>query len=93
MSCVNFVSAEKEIINVIQEACNILQIKENVNADFVPGNCIMSQVLISITSQIEVRLGVEIKDNCYLFYDSKSKIQLSIKNATKKLILLLENGK
>lgn len=93
MSCISFVSAEKEIINVIQEACNILQIEENVDTDFVPGTCIMSQVLISITSEIEIRLGIEIRDNCYLFYDNKSKIQLSIKNATKKLILLLEHGK
>lgn len=93
MSFTNFVSAEKEIISVIQEVCDILQIKENVDSDFVPGNYIMSQVLISITSQIEITLGIEIKDNFYLFYDSKNKTQLSIKSATKKLILLLENGK
>ena len=93
MSFIDFVSAEKEITSVIQEVCDILQIEENINTDFVPGNCIMSQVLISITSQIEVRLGIEIKDNCYLFYDSKNKVLLSIKNATKKLILLLENEK
>lgn len=93
MNSINFVSAEKEITTVIQEVCEILQIEENIDTDFVPGNYIMSQVLISITSQIEIRLGIEISDNCYLFYDSKNKIQLSIKHATKKLILLLENEK
>ena len=64
MSFIDFVSAEKEITSVIQEVCDILQIEGNIDTDFVPGNCIMSQVLISITSQIEIRLGIENSDNC-----------------------------
>ena len=64
---------------------------EVVNENFYPGNFIMSQVLISIFSQIEIKTGITIPNDCYIFYDGKTKKQLSIKEAAIKLLELSKN--
>ncbi|MCC2590299.1 hypothetical protein [Chryseobacterium sp. MFBS3-17] len=82
---------EKDIIEIIQEVCNHNEVNEVVNENFYPGNFIMSQVLVSIFSQIEIKTGIEIPNDCYIFHDSKTKKQLSIKEAAIKLLKLSKN--
>lgn len=82
---------EKEIIEIIQEVCNHQEVEETVSEDFCPGNFIMSQVLVSIFSQIEIKTSITIPNDCYIFYDFKSKKQLNIKEAATKLLKLSKN--
>lgn len=93
MVAIDFNLTQEGIINAIKDVCSILEYTHQVDGDFVPGNYIMSQVLISFTSQIEVNLSIEIPEQVYIFYDCKNKIQLSIKEATQKLIHILKKGK
>ncbi|MBS1549702.1 MAG: hypothetical protein JSS94_07545 [Bacteroidetes bacterium] len=78
---------ETEIIDVIKMICQKQNIDEEVNSDFCPGNFIKSIVLVSVAiSTIEAKTGLEIPEDCYIFYDKKSHRQLTIKEATQKLI-------
>ena len=78
---------EKEIIRTIEE---INESTENIalliDEDFCPGNLIMSQILLTAMVRIGRKLDVIIPDSCYIFHDKKAKMQLSIKDATLKLI-------
>ncbi|WP_156308890.1 hypothetical protein [Sphingobacterium endophyticum] len=85
------IELEKEIIEIIQEVCDHQEVEEVVNGDFYPGNFIMSQVLVSIFTQIEIKTGITIPNNCYIFHDSKTKRQLNIKEAATKLLALSKN--
>lgn len=78
---------ELEIIDVIKMICQKQNIDEEVTSDFCPGNFIRSVVLVSVAmSTIEVKTGLEIPLDCYIFYDKKKHKQLTIKEATQKLI-------
>lgn len=80
---------EQEIITIIKKVCEQQNINEIVNSEFCPGRFIMSQVLVSIIPEIEIKTGLTIPVECYIFHDSnnnKSREQLSIKNAVKKLL-------
>lgn len=79
---------EKDVISIIQDVCAIEDINEIVNANFVPGNYLMSQVLVSIFCQIEIKTGITIPIDCYIFHDSDKKKQLNIKDAATKLLKL-----
>lgn len=82
---------EQEIISIIQEVCKHQEIEEVISGNFIPGNYIMSQVLVSIFSQIEITTGINIPIDCYIFHDSKTKKQLNIKDAVSKLLELSKN--
>lgn len=85
---------EEEIITIIKRVCESQNINEEVNADFCPGNFIMSQVLVSIIPEIEIKTRMNIPLDCYIFYNnSKNKEQLSIRNAVKKLLKVAINEK
>ncbi|OJX33601.1 MAG: hypothetical protein BGO86_02740 [Chryseobacterium sp. 36-9] len=90
---IEFENVSKEIIEVMREVCELSGVPELVNLEFIPGNFIMSQILISITPQIECRLNITIPEKEYIFYDSKYKCQLTIAESTTKLLKILENGK
>ena len=79
---------EKEIISVIQDVCTQQEINEIVNVNFVPGNYIMSTVLVSVFCQIEIKTRITIPIDCYIFHDSDKKKQLNIKDAATKLLKL-----
>lgn len=84
---------EEEIITIVKKVCEQQSINEEVNGEFCPGKFIMSQVLVSIIPEIEIKTGMTIPVECYIFHDSnKSKEQLSIKNAAKKLLKIVRNG-
>lgn len=83
---------EQDVISIIQEVCNNLEVEETVNQNFFPGNYIMSQVLVSIFPQIEIKTGIEIPVDCYIFHDSKTKKQLNIKDAVIKLSKLFKKN-
>lgn len=85
------IELEKEIIEIIQDVCNHQEVEEVVNGDFYPGNFIMSQVLVSIFTQIEIKTGITIPNDCYIFHDNKTKRQLNIKEAAIKLLTLSKN--
>lgn len=77
---------ETELIKVIEVICEEQNIKEDINSDFCPGKYIMSQILVSIIPEIEIRTGYSIPIECYIFHDNKTRQQLSIKDAVSKLI-------
>lgn len=78
---------EKEIIKMIEEINNITEnLDLIIDKDFCPGNLMMSQVLITAMVRIGRALKVTIPDNCYIFHDKKTLKQLTIKEATQKLI-------
>lgn len=81
------VVAEREILEIIKRICGQQKIEEIVDLDFCPGKFIMSQVLVSIIPEIEIKTGISVPLEVYLFHDSnKNKGQLSIKEAVQKLI-------
>lgn len=89
---INHDLVEKEIIKTVEEINNILKIEALVNEDFCPGSLIMSQVLITAMVRIGRILQVTIPDSCYIFHDKKTQKQLTIKEATQKLIKEAING-
>jgi hypothetical protein len=84
---------EKDVISIIEDVCKHQEIKEIVNGNFIPGNYIMSQVLVSIFSQIEITTGITIPIDCYIFHDGDAKKQLNIKEAVSKLLKLSKTKK
>ena len=85
---------EQEVIAIIKKVCEQQNINEEVNSAFCPGRFIMSQVLVSIIPEIEIKTGLTIPVECYIFHDNNNKIkeQLSIKNAVKKLLKIAKHG-
>lgn len=87
MSSLDLEKIETEIINVINKVCKQQKIDAKVDSEFCPGKFIMSQVLISIIPEIEIKTGVKVPLECYIFHENnKNREQLSIKNVAKKLI-------
>lgn len=83
---------EMEIINIIKGLCEKLNIDETVNSDFCPGTFIRSHVLVSIVPEIEIKTGITIPLECYIFND-KDNNPLSIKNAVDKLLKEITKAK
>lgn len=79
---------ENEILKVINDTKKLLKIDGDINGNSCPGNIsgISSIILIDVISELSIKLKVEIPYDCYLFHDKKSKKQLSIIEAAKKLI-------
>jgi hypothetical protein len=88
MEALQLEKLEQELISIIQDVCKHQEIEETISGNFVPGNYIMSQVLVSIFPQIEITTGITIPIDCYIFHDSKTKKQLNIKDAVSKLLNL-----
>jgi hypothetical protein len=78
---------ENEIVKIVQRICAQQKIVEEITPESCPGKLLMSQVLVSITPEIEARVGVSIPVECYIFHDNnKNKEKLSIKKAVNKLL-------
>jgi hypothetical protein len=94
MEKLNPIIVEGELINLILEAKDKFNIDASISSDARPGSIgISSQVLITIMGRIGHKLGVNIPNSCYIFYDKKERKQLSIKEATQKLIKVAKDGK
>jgi hypothetical protein len=83
---------QEEIVRTIAEVNSMLKLDTAINGDYCPGALISSQILITVMGRIGKALGVIIPDNCYIFHDKKTQNQLTIKEATQKLIKVVENG-
>mgnify|MGYP000079457201 CR=1 FL=1 len=80
---------EKEIIKAVEDLNANMKIGAIVDSSCRPGNVgFASQVLLTIMSRLEETLNIIIPDNVYIFHDKASHQQLSINEATKKLIKL-----
>ena len=85
---------EAEIINAVEELNKNLKIGATVNGGCCPGNSgFASQVLLTIMTTLEVNLEITIPHNVYIFHDKKTHEQLSITQAAKKLIKIIEDEK
>jgi hypothetical protein len=85
---------EKEIVKVVQEAADLMGVPVKVDAGCAPGGAgISSQVLVTVMCRLEGILNVIIPDNCYIFHDRTSLRQLTIREASEKLLKVLKNGK
>ncbi|WP_183560882.1 hypothetical protein [Mucilaginibacter sp. SP1R1] len=93
MIAASYDSVEKEIVNSIDEVKNVFRLKAAFDADSCPGTMLTSQVLVTVIARIAKKLGVILPNGCYIFYDKKTKRQLSIKEGTEKFIKEAQNGK
>ena len=74
------------MITILTRVCEQQKISEPIDRNFCPGKFIMSQVLVSIIPEIEIKTGINIPLDCYIFYDNKkSRTHLSISDAVNKL--------
>lgn len=81
-------TVEEEILKVIKDTSKLLRLEGEIDENSCPGNIkgLSSIILVTIISQLSSTLNVEIPADCYLFHDKKTKKQLSIVEAAKKLI-------
>ncbi|WP_396157733.1 hypothetical protein [Flavobacterium sp.] len=79
---------EEEILKVINDTKKLLKIDGEIDGNSCPGNIsgISSLILVDVISELSSKLKVEIPYDCYIFHDKKTKKQLSIIDAAKKLI-------
>ena len=92
MEALELEKIEQDVIDIVKEICDKHNIDKDVTAEFCPGNYIMSIVLVSVAiPTIEVKTGLNIPVDCYIFYDKKKNEQLSIKNAVQKLLKVAKN--
>jgi hypothetical protein len=65
-----------------------------INTDCKPGAIgFRSQVLVTLMGQLEEVLEITIPNNCYIFRDSDGNRELSVKEATQKLIKIAKYAK
>jgi len=83
---------EVEITKAIGQISSKLKIDAIIDSQSCPGDLIKSQVLLTIMGRLEISLGIKIPENCYIFFEKKTHKQLSIKEATQKLIKEAKNG-
>lgn len=86
---------ENEIKKIIGEIKKQFKLDQEINADCIPGNLegVTSHILVTVTGRIANALGVVIPNSCYIFHNKKDDKQLSIKEATQKLIKFAKDGK
>jgi len=77
-----------EILKVINDTKKLLKIEGEIDASCCPGNIsgISSLILVDVISELSSKLKVDIPYDCYIFHDKKTKKQLSIIEAAKKLL-------
>lgn len=85
---------EIQLVNSIAEVQSKLNIDNAISSEVRPG-CIgiSSQVLITLMGRIGAKLGVQIPNSCYIFYDKREHKQLSIREAAQKFINITTNGR
>jgi hypothetical protein len=94
MVTITYSTVETEIIKVLEDLNTNLNIGATITSSLCPGNeGFASQALLTIMSTLEINLNIIIPHNIYIFYDKDKNKQLSIAEATKKLIKEAENGK
>lgn len=82
---------EKEIVKVVQEAADHMGVALKVDENCTPGAAgISSQVLVVVMCRLEGILNVSIPDSCYIFYERTSLQQLSIREASEKLLKVIK---
>ena len=80
-------NVENEIKKIVDELNDKLGLNANVTVNTCPYDIgISSQVLISVMTKLEDVLKVAIPENCYIFHDKTNNKQLSIRDASLKLI-------
>lgn len=86
---------ENELTSLIKDYCQNLglDLPKTIDGDFIPGNFIKSQVLITAICDIAAILNVEIPNNCYIFFEKKERRQLSIKETVQKILEVAINEK
>jgi acyl carrier protein len=78
---------ENQVKKIIDEINKQLGLNANITINTCPYDVgISSQILISVMAKLEDILKISIPDNCYIFYEKASNKQLSIKEASIKLI-------
>lgn len=79
---------ENELTALIKDYCETLELDlpKTIDSDFIPGNFIKSQVLLTAICDIAVILNVEIPNNCYVFFEKNQRRQLSIKETVQKIL-------
>ena len=82
--------AMKDLIIEIKEALNM---KEPIDGNVCPGELILSDALMTVTSRLGAKLGIAIPLNCYPFFDKRTHKQLSIKEAATKVFNLVKDEK
>jgi acyl carrier protein len=91
---VDLKTVEFEMTKIVQEITSVLQLETDINSDTCPNKVgISSQILVSATTRLEEALKVSIPAECYIFHDKKSKKHLTIREASQKLIKIVNNGK
>lgn len=86
MVTLNQDSTKARISAAIKETAKRLKINITVEDNVCPGNFLASQILVTIMARIGRALEISIPDNCYIFHDKKTKRQLTITEATQKLL-------
>ena len=80
---------QNAIIKEIEQLKNLPSVDSDaqVNEDCKPGVIgVRSQILVDIMGRLEEILEITIPNNCYIFRDSDGIRELTIKEATEKLI-------
>ncbi|RZK12936.1 MAG: hypothetical protein EOO46_01220 [Flavobacterium sp.] len=84
---------EQEVIKVLEEINEALEANAIIDENCRPGNFFKSHALVTAIDRIADVLEITIPLNCYIFFDKKTLTQLTIKEATLKLIKVGKNGK
>jgi hypothetical protein len=84
---------EQSIIKILDEINETLEAKATIDENCRPGNFFKSHALVTAIDRIADVLEITIPLNCYIFFDKKTLTQLTIKEATLKLIKEGKNGK
>lgn len=94
MTNLSIEAVEMEIVKVVQEAATHMGVAIDVNASCAPGiSGISSQVLVTVMCRLEGILDITIPDNCYIFHDRTSLRQLTIREASEKLLSVINKEK
>gem|GEM_PF-911164 len=85
---------ETNLVQLIGDTSIDMGLDSDVSSDTIPYEIgIKSHILVSLTSRLEDLLKVAIPVSCYIFYDKKLKRSLTLKEASKKLLKVIKNGK
>ncbi|WP_298508131.1 hypothetical protein [uncultured Kordia sp.] len=80
-------NVENQIKSIIEEINGQLGLNASIKMNTCPYEIgITSQILVSVMGLLENKLDVKIPNSCYIFYDKQKNKQLSIKEASMKLI-------
>ncbi|MFC4213417.1 hypothetical protein ACFOWA_19650 [Pedobacter lithocola] len=94
METLTIEAVEKTMVDTIQEIADDLGIDMNVEINSRPGSAgISSHILVSVMAKLESILDVKIPDNCYIFHDKITLQQLSVREATQKLLKVIKRKK